>query len=206
MTWIVIRAAGFVAYLLLALSAIWGLVVSTDMLGRSASKKTLTFMHESLAVGSLLATAVHMLFLYLDEFVEFGPKDLFVPGVSEWEPLSVAFGVVAFYGLVLITVSFYVRRFIGQKAWRFIHFGSFGVFVGAATHGIMAGTDTATPVGIGIYAGSIVIIVALAVVRTLMTGAPARPAGRTPRPGPPSAADKASPAEAAPSDSLAVPR
>ena len=168
MTWIVIRASGFIAYLLLATSAVWGLTVSSNLLGRSASKKGLTFMHESLAVGSLLATGLHMLFLYLDEFVEFGSKEIFVPGASVWEPLSVAFGVVAFYGLALITASFYIRKAIGQKAWRFIHFGSFGVFVGAALHGIMAGTDTQTPIGIGIYVGSILII--LAVVRALTVG------------------------------------
>ena len=170
MTWIVIRASGFIAYLLLATSAVWGLTVSSNLLGRSASKKGLTFMHESLAVGSLLATGLHMLFLYLDEFVEFGSKEIFVPGASAWEPLSVAFGVVAFYGLALITASFYIRKAIGQKAWRFIHFGSFGVFVGAALHGIMAGTDTQTPIGIGIYVGSILIILALAVVRALTVG------------------------------------
>ena len=181
MTWIVIRASGFIAYLLLAMSAMWGLAVSTDLLGRSASKKGLTFMHESLAVGSLLATAIHMLFLYLDEFVEFGPKEIFVPGASSWEPLSVAFGVVAFYALFLITASFYVRKAIGQKAWRFIHFGSFGVFVGAALHGVMAGTDTGTPAGIGIYVGSIVIILALAVVRAITAGQPAS-SPRPPRP------------------------
>jgi len=178
MTWIVIRASGFIAYLLLALSAMWGLAISTDLLGRSASKKGLTFMHESMAVGSLLATGLHMLFLYLDEFVEFGPRELFVPGASVWEPLSVAFGVVAFYGLIVITASFYIRKAIGQKAWRLVHFGSFGVFIGSALHGIMAGTDTGTPIGIGIYVGSIVIILALAAVRTITAGKPAEPAAR----------------------------
>lgn len=184
MTWIVIRASGFIAYILLALSAMWGLAISSNLLGRSTSKKTLTFMHESLAVGSLLATALHMLFLYLDEFVEFGPREIFVPGASVWEPLSVSFGVVAFYGLVLITASFYVRKAIGQKAWRFIHFGSFGVFLGAALHGIMAGTDSGTPAGIGIYVGSIVIILALAAVRSITAGQPASPAPRPSRPRP----------------------
>ena len=100
MTWIIIRASGFIAYLLLAASAIWGLTVSSNLLGRSASKRGVTFMQESLAVGSLLATGLHMLFLYLDEFVEFSSKEIFFPGASAWKPLSVAFGVVAFYGLL----------------------------------------------------------------------------------------------------------
>ncbi|MDH5371503.1 MAG: ferric reductase-like transmembrane domain-containing protein [Acidimicrobiia bacterium] len=195
MTWIVIRASGFIAYLLLAMSAMWGLAVSTDLLGRSASKKGLTFMHESLAVGSLLATAIHMLFLYFDEFVDFGPREIFVPGASNWEPLSVAFGVIAFYALFLITVSFYVRKAIGQKAWRFIHFGSFGVFVGAALHGMMAGTDTGTPAGIGIYVGSIVIILALAMVRAITAGQPTSSARHSPRPRPTPREDGASPEE-----------
>jgi DMSO/TMAO reductase YedYZ heme-binding membrane subunit len=63
-------------------------------------------------------------------------------------------GIAAFYGLVLVSTSFYLKRWIGQKAWRSIHFASLGVFVASLLHGIWAGTDTRAPILIGLYAGS----------------------------------------------------
>ena len=76
MTWEIIRASGFIAYMLLAGSVIWGLLLSSKLLGRSVSAKGLTYLHEGLAIGSLLATFTHMVALYLDEYVEFGVQAL----------------------------------------------------------------------------------------------------------------------------------
>ena len=55
------------------------------------------------------------------------------------------------HGLVLISTSFYVKRWIGQRAWRAIHFGSIGVFAASLVHGIWAGTDSSRPMMIGLY-------------------------------------------------------
>jgi hypothetical protein len=70
----------------------------------------------------------------------------------------VALGIVALYGLGLVTVSFYVKRWIGQRVWRSLHFASFGVFLSALLHGITAGTDTRAPIMLGLYLGSALIV------------------------------------------------
>ena len=70
--WIVIRGSGLVAYGLLAASTIWGLLVSTKLLGRAVKAKPLTWFHESLGLGALIATGVHMVALTMDEYIEFG--------------------------------------------------------------------------------------------------------------------------------------
>jgi hypothetical protein len=43
----------------------------------------------------------------------------------------------------LVTVSFYLRRRIGAKTSRMLHYASFLGYAGATLHGIFAGTDTA---------------------------------------------------------------
>jgi DMSO/TMAO reductase YedYZ heme-binding membrane subunit len=160
-----IRGTGLVAYGLLAASTIWGLMLSSKVFGRLVKAKPLTYLHEGLAVGALIATGAHMLFLWTDDFVEFGPRELFIPGASGWEPLAVAFGIMAFYATVIVSFSFYVKKWIGQGVWRSIHYLGFGTFAAAAIHGIMAGTDTQHPAVLSLYVATVAIVVLLLVVR-----------------------------------------
>ena len=170
LTWLVIRGSGLVAYALLAASTIWGLVLSTKVLGRSKSVKDLTYAHEALAVGGAVATVVHMVFIVMDTFVEFTVWDVLVPGLSAWEPLAVAWGVVAFYGILVTGGTFYFRKRIGQSVWRAVHYGTFGVFAAAAIHGVTAGTDTGNVAVMGMYVSTSTVVVALIALRALLAG------------------------------------
>ena len=180
--WMLIRGSGLVAFGLLAGATIWGLLLSTKVLGGWAKAKPLTWTHEALSLGAVLATAVHMVALYAHDYMEFDAAAIFVPGASQWRPLAVAWGVTAFYGLIVVTFSFYLRSWIGQGAWRALHFASFGTFVGAAIHGITAGTDSTSPWVMALYAGSLTAVVLLIVVRATASAAPdrARPTRQIP--------------------------
>ncbi len=163
--WILIRGSGVVAFSMLAASTIWGLLLTTKVLGSWAKAKPVAWFHESLAVGAVLATLVHMWALSIHEYIEFTWSDILIPGRATWRPTAVAFGVVSIYGMALIAVSFYFKRFIGQRAWRAIHFGSFGVFVATVLHGVMSGTDSGEPWMVGLYTGSAVAVVLLLAIR-----------------------------------------
>lgn len=171
--WMAIRGSGIIAYLLLASSTIWGLLISTKVLGRAVKAKPVTWFHESLAIGSLIATGIHMYFLFNHDYIDFGYRALLVPGASAWRPLAVALGVVALYSTFVVTASFYVKKWIGQSAWRAIHMMSFGTFVAAALHGVLSGTDTGHPVVAGMYIATSSIVVLLLVVRIARAAAPA---------------------------------
>lgn len=174
--WLVIRGSGLVAYGLLAASTIWGLLVSTKILGRAVKPKGVTWFHESLAIAGILATGIHMVALSMHDYVPFTWVQILVPGRSSWEPLPVAFGILAFYGATLISASFYLKRFIGQQAWRTIHYGSLGVVLAALVHGITAGTDAGEPVIAAAYAASGTAIIGLLVVRIATElGVPSKP-------------------------------
>lgn len=167
LTWILIRGSGLVAYALLAATMVWGVTMSAKSLGRGVSAKATTYLHEALSVGALLATVVHMVALVFDDYVEFGIREVLVPGASTWEPTAVAYGVVAFYTLALTTVTFYVRKRIGQQAWRAIHYATYGVFVAALLHGVLAGTDSTGGFAVAFYGGSALIVAAFTVLRVL---------------------------------------
>lgn len=163
--WLLIRGTGVAAFAFLSVSTIWGLLLSTKVLGRAVRAKGLTYFHESLGVGSLLLTIGHLVAVYRDEFMDFSVGEILLPGVSEWRPYAIAFGVMAFYGLVGVTLSFYAKARIGQKRWRTLHFLSLGVFIGALLHGLLAGTDTLVAPILVFYAGSAAGVFGLLVIR-----------------------------------------
>ena len=163
--WLLIRGSGIVAFALLAASSIWGLLLSSKFLGRRVGAKPLTWVHEALGIGALLATGLHMAALVADNYFFYGPRELLLPGASTYRPLAVAWGVVAFYALFLVTASFYVRPLIGQTVWRAIHYLSFGTFLAAGIHGITAGADTTNAAVMSMYVGSFAIVTLLVVFR-----------------------------------------
>lgn len=172
LSWYVIRGSGLVAFGLLTASMVWGLLISGKTLGRSVKAKGLQWLHESLGLAALLATVVHLIALSVDGFIGFSWLDLLVPGVSEWKPFAVTLGIVAFWTITVVSLSFYVKRWIGQSAWRSIHYLSFGAFIAAGIHGILAGTDTSNPAVVAVYGIAFVAVIGLTVQRMLKARTP----------------------------------
>ena len=63
--------------------------------------------------------------------------------------------------MLIIVASFYVRRLIGHRTWRAIHFATFAVFLLALLHGLFAGSDTSQPWALVIYWVSGLLVAAL---------------------------------------------
>ena len=61
-----------------------------------------------------------------------------------YRPIWVGLGQVAFYTWVLLVGSFYVRKQLGNKTWRLVHFISFLTFALLMVHGVLSGTDSAS--------------------------------------------------------------
>lgn len=172
--WLVIRGSGLAAFAMLGLAVIWGLLISTRVLGKAAKPKPVSWFHESLSVGALIAAVIHLVALGLHDYVDFTWVEVLVPGVAHWRPTAVALGVIAFYALVVVTLSFYVKLLIGHRAWRAVHTLSFGLYVTALAHGIAAGTDNTHPLVVAMYAGfttATLILVVLRVTTPVSTGA-----------------------------------
>jgi methionine sulfoxide reductase heme-binding subunit len=190
--WMVIRGSGIAAFAALSAATIWGLLVSSKLLARLVKAKPMTWFHESLGIAALLATVVHVGVLSIHEYLEFTLAEILIPAASDWRRGAVTLGVVSLYGLTIVVGSFYIKKHIGQKAWRLIHFTSLGVFLGSLIHGVSAGTDTRSPMMIGLYLGSAALVAMLLAAR--LSGAGERGGSASPR-----AADPARPPADGPS-------
>jgi predicted ferric reductase len=178
LSWYIIRGSGIAAYALLSASVIWGLLISTKVFGRAIKAKGLQWIHESIALSAVIVTVVHLVALSMDEYIGFSWLDILVPGVNTWEPIPVALGITAFWTMVVVTFSFYVKKWISQGTWRSIHYLSFGTFLAALGHGVFAGTDTGNPWVAGMYVGTLVVAVLLTALRIIL-GRDTTPTERT---------------------------
>ena len=75
--------------------------------------------------------------------IHFGPAAVLVPFAAPWRPVAVAAGVIAGWLALMLAVSFRLRRYIGQRVWRRLHYASFAAFVLALVHALTSGTDLA---------------------------------------------------------------
>ena len=171
--WYLARATGLSAYLLLTLDVVLGVAVRTRFLDALLARWRSFDLHEFTALLALGFLAAHLLALLGDRYIGFRPWQVLVPLASPYRPVPVALGVVACYLLLLVTGSFYARRQIGQRAWRALHYLTFGGWLLALGHGLLAGTDTGTSWGLLLYAGSGFVVATLTIWRFQEPPAPA---------------------------------
>ena len=62
-----------------------------------------------------------------------------------YRPVWVGLGQIGLYTWVIVTLSFYIRKRLGQKNWRAVHYLSYASFLSLLVHGIFSGTDSSLP-------------------------------------------------------------
>ena len=140
--WVATRLIGFLSFYAIAGSVIYGLLLSTKILDAIAHRPVTFALHQDLAAIGLGLAGVHAVLLGLDASVPFSLVQILVPFAAPYRPIWVGLGQVALYLVAIVYASFHLRRQIGQRSWRLIHYVTFLAFVGATAHGILTGTDS----------------------------------------------------------------
>jgi predicted ferric reductase len=161
--WYLTRAAGLLAYLLLWLSTAWGLAVTSKIFDPLLHRAFTYDMHQFLSLLAIGFTVLHVGVLVADRYLPFSLAQILVPFIAPYRPIWVGVGVIGLYLSLLVTATFYVRRWIGQKTFRVIHLSSFLAYAAVTLHGVLAGTDSALLAMQLIYAGTFLVIVFLTV-------------------------------------------
>ena len=179
--WLLARAAGLTAYVLLTLSVIAGLVLKSRPFGKALRPATVTDVHRTLALLGLGALALHGTALVLDTTVKVTPLGLLVPGLVGYRPLATSLGVIAAELMMIVYASFSVRKRIGTRTWRRLHWATYAIFVGATVHGLAAGTDSARPWAFALYVAAAFAVAAATGWRAFVPPATSRSRSRPPR-------------------------
>jgi len=181
LTWIVLRAAGIAAYLMLFATVAWGLVGTSAAMGKRLSRATAVSIHQFISTAAVVLLGVHLGGLLVDSFMPFTPVDVLVPLHTSFRPVSVAFGIVAMYAAVVVLVSSWLRKRMSTKAWRRLHLLAVPAFAMSMVHGVLTGTDTVRPWMWWTYVATGAIVLFLLVLRGLTVGL--RPQRHAPPPG-----------------------
>lgn len=176
--WYLARSSAFVAYILLWISMVFGLLITSKTARMWPGGPAAFELHQHASLLGLAFALFHGLVLMGDSYIGFTLGQVLTPFATTYKPFETGVGQLAFYGLAIVGASFYVRNRIGRNAWRALHFLSFAIYVMALWHGVSIGTDTTTFWASAIYWISGSLLLFLLIYRVLMTRVAKKPAMR----------------------------
>ena len=139
--WLASRALGIVAIVLLALSVALGLAMAGRLAGRPGLPAKLKRLHEASALVALGLIVSHAGVLLADGWLRPGIAGIALPFQLGYRPVWTGIGIIAGWLALILGLSFYVRRWIGTRTWRWLHRWTLAVYVLALGHAVGAGTD-----------------------------------------------------------------
>lgn len=166
--WYLTRSSALVAWLAAAGSVLVGVVTSSRLLGRRPTVPWLVDLHRMLSALASVFVLVHMVTLWLDDFVRFRWADLLVPGVATvpgLSQLSLALGVVAAWLLGAVQISSLLRSYMPESLWRGIHLTSYAMMALGTVHAFLAGSDIGNPAVAAVGVSVLTALVLATVVR-----------------------------------------
>lgn len=171
--WITSRAAGSVALVLSSVGVSVGLLMGGRFVrGRGLDLRT---AHETISIATLIAIVVHAVTLIGDSFLHPGLADITIPFVSGYQRVWTTVGILAGWSTILLGLSFYARRWIGQRRWRSMHRFTVLAWWLGVIHSLGEGTDAGQTWFLAMT--GIVVVPAIILFVARMSGLkPAKPA------------------------------
>jgi predicted ferric reductase len=140
--WYLSRGSALVAYGLLWFSMVLGVGVTNKLATRWPGLGKTNELHQFISILGLAFGLFHGLILLGDAYSHFTLAQRLLPfATTTYRPFAVGLGQIGFYLWAVVLGSFYVRKKIGTKSWRFIHYFSYLTFLGVLVHSLMSGTD-----------------------------------------------------------------
>lgn len=140
--WILSRGAGVAAIVLAGLSVTAGLLSGRDMpFARLKKSLELRPVHEALSMATIALVAAHGLLLLGDPWLHPGLAGISIPFVMSYQPFWTGLGIIAGYGLAILGLSYYARKWIGPSRWRVAHRFIAVFWLLGLIHTFGAGTD-----------------------------------------------------------------
>lgn len=156
--WLAARATGIVAFLLLTMQIVLGLILShpTNRSTWNLSKRIFPW-HDHLWVFVLAFLIAHIVSLVVDPKAGVSLAGAFIPGLSEYRSAPVAIGTLALYAFLVTAITARWTKLLPPGLWLKIHRLALVVWVMAWMHGVLAGTDSGPLMVLYVTAGLLVV-------------------------------------------------
>jgi sulfoxide reductase heme-binding subunit YedZ len=142
--WYLTRSAGVVAMLLLTASVVLGIVDFSRWRAAGWPRFLTDALHRNVSMLALVMVVVHVITTVADGFAPIGFQDAIIPFITPYRPIWVGLGALSFDLLLAVTVTSLMRKRLGYRAWRAVHWAAYGCWPLAMFHGLGTGTDASS--------------------------------------------------------------
>jgi DMSO/TMAO reductase YedYZ heme-binding membrane subunit len=170
--WYLTRATGLVTLVLLSATLVLGIVSSLGWTSERWPRFVSQALHRNLSLLCIVLVALHVVTTVVDGYVPIGLVDAFVPFLTPYRPLWIGLGALALDLLVAVAITSGLRRRLGRRAWRAVHFSAYLCWPIAVLHGLGSGSDTRVPVALVIEGSCVVAVLGATAWRIVAGSAP----------------------------------
>ena len=142
--WYLTRGTGVVTLLLLTLTLVLGITEVSRWASERFPRFVTAALHKNVSLLVMVFLGIHIVTAIGDGYVPIRWIDAVVPFASAYKPLFLGLGAVAFDLLIALIVTSLLRKQIGYRAWRAVHWAAYACWPIAFMHGITIGTDKHT--------------------------------------------------------------
>jgi len=175
--WYASRAGGTLTLILLTATVVLGIASGGRTAPRRIGRFEVGLLHRNLSLLTLVFLAVHVVTAVLDPFVHLGWAVSVVPFGASYRPLWLGLGTAALDLLLAVLVTSALRRRLGVRRWKAVHWLAYAAWPLALFHGAGSGTDTRFPLQLWLYTACLMSVVG-AVGWRLVKADPGRFTGR----------------------------
>lgn len=139
--WYLTRGTGAVSLLLLTASLAFGIADVARWSSPRWPRFVIDAVHGTLSLAAVVLVGAHVITSVLDPFAPIRVTDAVVPFAGLYRPVWLGLGAVAFDLLLALVVTSLLRRRIGARAWRAVHWTAYACWPLALVHTLGTGSD-----------------------------------------------------------------
>lgn len=123
--WYIARGTGFVAVGLLTISVTLGILTTMRWSAPRWPRFVTATLHKNISLLSVVFLATHIATTLLDPVSPVHLLNAIVPFTGRYRPLGIGMGVVAVDLLGALVITSLLRRRIGYRVWRAVHWSAY---------------------------------------------------------------------------------
>jgi sulfoxide reductase heme-binding subunit YedZ len=163
--WAFGRASGIVSLVLFTVTVLLGIVTRSGRRLPGMPRFSVTLLHRNVTLLALIFLVLHVGTLLFDSYAKLDLIDVVVPFLGSYKPFWQGLGTVAFDLVIAIVVTALLRRRIGVRVFRAVHWFAYAMWPIALLHAVGNGTNGTSGWFVALAVASGVAVVAAVVWR-----------------------------------------
>jgi methionine sulfoxide reductase heme-binding subunit len=171
--WYLARGTGVVSLLLLTAIVVLGVMGPLRVAAPRWPRFAIDGLHRDLSLLVMVVLVLHIATSVLDGFAPITWLNAVIPIGATYRPLWLGLGALSFDLLLALVITSLVRRRLGYRSWRAIHWAAYASWPVAVAHGLGTGTDASSTWMLLITAvclAAVVVAVAMRIARADVPG------------------------------------